>query len=328
MSAVPPPSPVPPVIAIHGGAGTLSRATISPGQVEAYQQALRDILKAASDLLGQGGSAVDAVCLAVRLLEDCPLFNAGHGAVFTADETHELDAAVMDGANLAAGAVAGISRVRHPIDAARAVMRHGQHVLMAGAGAEAMAREAGLPMVEPGYFSTDARRQQLHAARARQAGAVLDHDGAAAMGAMAPLAENTKMGTVGAVALDASGHLAAATSTGGMTNKRPGRVGDCPLIGSGTYADDRSAAVSCTGHGEAFIRVAAAHDVCARMVHGGADLRSATDAVVHRALPAIGGTGGLIAVDRLGNVCMPFNTEGMYRGSARPGGTPEVFIFG
>ncbi|RZM03627.1 MAG: beta-aspartyl-peptidase, partial [Variovorax sp.] len=132
----------------------------------------------------------------------------------------------------------------------------------------------------------------------------------------------------GAVALDASGHLAAATSTGGMTNKRPGRVGDCPLIGSGTYADDRSAAVSCTGHGEAFIRVAAAHDVCARMVHGGADLRSATDAVVHRALPAIGGTGGLIAVDRLGNVCMPFNTEGMYRGSARPGGTPEVFIFG
>jgi beta-aspartyl-peptidase (threonine type) len=324
MSVALPSSPAPTVIAIHGGAGTLSRATMSTRQVETYQQTLRDILKAASDLLGQGGSAVDAVCLAVRLLEDCPLFNAGHGAVFTADETHELDAAVMDGGNLAAGAVAGISRVCHPIEAARAVMRHGQHVLMAGAGAEAMAREAGLPMVEPGYFSTDARRQQLHAARARQAGAVLDHDGAATM---APLAENTKMGTVGAVALDASGHLAAATSTGGMTNKRPGRVGDCPLIGSGTYADDRSAAVSCTGHGEAFIRVAAAHDVCARMAYGGADLRSATDAVVHQALSAIGGTGGLIAVDRFGNVCMPFNTEGMYRGSARPGGTPEASIF-
>jgi beta-aspartyl-peptidase (threonine type) len=332
MTATSPLPDVRPVIAIHGGAGTLSRAAISGQQVEDYQQALRDILHAASAVLARGGSAVDAVCLAVRMLEDCPLFNAGHGAVFTADETHELDAAVMEGTGLAAGAVAGVSRIRHPIDAARAVMRHGQHVLMAGAGAEAMAREAGLSMVEPDHFSTDARRQQLRAARARQAGAVLDHDGAAAMGASGtlpapPLAEDSKMGTVGAVALDAWGHLAAATSTGGMTNKRPGRVGDSPLIGAGTYADDRSAAVSCTGHGEAFIRVAAAHDVCARMAYGGASLQAAAEAVVHRALPAVGGTGGLIAVDRLGNVCLPFNTEGMYRGLARPGSAPETFIF-
>jgi beta-aspartyl-peptidase (threonine type) len=333
MFAAPPSTSIAPsVIAIHGGAGTLSRASISASQVEAYQRALHDILQAASAVLARGGIAVDAVCLAVRMLEECPLFNAGRGAVFTADETHELDAAVMDGKTLAAGAVAGVVRVRHPIDAARAVMRHGQHVLMAGVGAEALAREAGLAMVEPGHFSTEARRQQLHAARARQAGAVLDHDGAAALaapapGAAPPLAEDTKMGTVGAVALDAYGHLAAATSTGGMTNKRPGRVGDCPLIGAGTYADDRTAAISCTGHGEAFIRVAAAHDVCARMAYGGAGLQAATDAVVHQALPAVGGTGGLIAVDRLGNVCLPFNTEGMYRGLARTGGAPETFIF-
>ncbi|MEH3087323.1 MAG: isoaspartyl peptidase/L-asparaginase [Xylophilus ampelinus] len=332
MFVAPPSSAAPSVIAIHGGAGTLSRASISEAQVQEYRRALHDILQAASAVLAQGGGAMDAVCLAVSLLEDCPLFNAGHGAVFTADGTHELDAAVMDGRDLAAGAVAGVTTVRNPVEAARAVMRHGQHVLMAGTGAEAMAREAGLRMVAPDYFSTESRLRQLHAARARQAGAVLDHDGAAALAAFGdraepPLAENTKMGTVGAVALDLHGHLAAATSTGGMTNKRPGRVGDCPLIGAGTYADDRSAAVSCTGHGEAFIRVAAAHDVCARMAYAGADLRAATDAVVHGALPAVGGTGGLIAVDRHGNVCLPFNTEGMYRGLARAGGTPETFIF-
>ncbi|KAF1021833.1 MAG: Isoaspartyl peptidase [Paracidovorax wautersii] len=317
-----------PVIAIHGGAGTLSRASIRPEQAEAYLASLREILQAGQAVLAAGGSAVDAVCLAVQMLEDCPLFNAGHGSVFTAAETHELDAAVMDGHRLAAGAVAGVSRIRNPIAAARAVMAHGQHVLMAGAGAEALAREAGLAEVDPRYFSTDTRRAQLHAARARAAGAVLDHDGAAALAtAPAPLDEARKMGTVGAVALDAHGHLAAATSTGGMTNKRPGRVGDSPLIGSGTYADDRTAAVSCTGHGEAFIRVSAAHDVCARMAYGGASLEAATQAVVHTALPAIAGTGGLIAVDRHGNVCLPFNTEGMYRGHARVGEDAHAFIF-
>lgn len=315
-----------PVIAIHGGAGTLSRAHISPEQEAAYHAALQQVLLAGQAVLAQGGTAVDAVCEAVRLMEECPLFNAGHGAVFTSDATHELDAALMDGATLAAGAVAGVAHVRNPVMAAREVMRQGQHVLMAGVGAERLAREAGLQMVVPAYFSTAARRAQLEAARASQSGAVLDHDGAAAL-AQRPLAEDRKMGTVGAVALDARGHLAAATSTGGMTNKRPGRVGDSPLIGAGTYADDRTAAVSCTGHGESFIRVAAAHDVCARMAYGCQSLAQATDDVVHGALAAIGGTGGLIAVDRRGNVCLPFNTEGMYRGLARVGEQPQTFIY-
>jgi beta-aspartyl-peptidase (threonine type) len=323
-------SPVLPVIAIHGGAGTLSRTHISPAQERAYHEALQAVLHAGQAVLESGGTALEAVCVAVQALEDCPLFNAGHGAVFTADATHELDAAVMDGATLAAGAVAGVTRVRNPVRAAREVLRGGQHVLMIGAGAEALAHKAGLALVDPGYFSTEARLAQLRAAQAKAAGAVLDHDGAAALAAPAPegpLHEGRKMGTVGAVALDAHGHLAAATSTGGLTNKRPGRVGDSPLIGAGTYADDRTAAISCTGHGESFIRVAAAHDVCARMAYGGQSLQQASDAVVHQTLAAIGGTGGLIAVDRQGNVCLPFNTEGMYRGLARVGQAPESFIY-
>ncbi len=320
------PSRATPVIAIHGGAGTLSRAHISAEQERAYHAALQQVLLAGQAVLAQGGTAMEAVCEAVRLLEDCPLFNAGHGAVFTAEATHELDAAVMDGTTLAAGAVAGVSRIRNPVQAARAVMQNGQHVLMVAEGAERMAQEAGLATVEPSYFSTPARHAQLLAAQARQAGVVLDHDGAAALAGRA-IDEGRKMGTVGAVALDAHGHLAAATSTGGMTNKLPGRLGDSPLIGCGTYADDRTAAVSCTGHGESFIRVAAAHDVCARMAYGGASLESATHAVVHEALPAVQGTGGLIAVDRQGNVCLPFNTEGMYRGLARVGQAPESFIY-
>ena len=320
------PSRATPVIAIHGGAGTLSRAHISAEQERAYHAALQQVLLAGQAVLAQGRTAMEAVCEAVRLLEDCPLFNAGHGAVFTAQATHELDAAVMDGATLAAGAVAGVSRIRNPVQAARAVMQNGQHVLMVAEGAERMAQEAGLATVEPSYFSTPARHAQLLAAQARQAGVVLDHDGAAALAGRA-IDEGRKMGTVGAVALDAHGHLAAATSTGGMTNKLPGRLGDSPLIGCGTYADDRTAAVSCTGHGESFIRVAAAHDVCARMAYGGASLEAATHAVVHEALPAVQGTGGLIAVDRQGNVCLPFNTEGMYRGLARVGQAPESFIY-
>ena len=320
------PSRATPVIAIHGGAGTLSRAHISAEQERAYHAALQQVLLAGRAVLAQGGTAMEAVCEAVRLLEDCPLFNAGHGAVFTAQATHELDAAVMDGTTLAAGAVAGVSRIRNPVQAARAVMQNGQHVLMVAEGAERMAQEAGLATVEPSYFSTPERHAQLLAAQARQAGVVLDHDGAAALAGRA-IDEGRKMGTVGAVALDAHGHLAAATSTGGMTNKLPGRLGDSPLIGCGTYADDRTAAVSCTGHGESFIRVAAAHDVCARMAYGGASLEAATQAVVHEALPAVQGTGGLIAVDRQGNVCLPFNTEGMYRGIARVGQAPESFIY-
>jgi len=307
-----------PIIALHGGAGTLRRADMTAAQAQRTLDALHTILRAAQTLLAQGGTALDTVTLAVQLLEDCPLFNAGHGAVFTSDATHELDAALMDGATLQAGAVAGVCRIRNPILAARAVMQQGQHVLMAGTGAEHMARQAGLAMVEPSYFSTPGRLAQLHAAQRAQQGALLDHDGAAAA---------HKMGTVGAVALDGWGNLAAATSTGGMTNKRPGRIGDSPVIGSGTYADNRTAAVSCTGHGEAFIRVCAAHDVCVRMAYGGQDVSQATHVVIHQTLPAIAGQGGLIAVDRQGQVCMPFNTEGMYRGVARVGEKLQAFIF-
>ncbi|WP_332777584.1 isoaspartyl peptidase/L-asparaginase family protein [Polaromonas sp.] len=320
-----------PVIAIHGGAGTMSRNSISAAQNTAYHAALQDILRAAQQLLAGGGSALDAVSLAVDLLEDCPLFNAGHGSVFTHDETHELDAAVMDGATLHAGAVACVSRVRRPLRAARAVMEHSEHVLLVGAGAEAFAEGLGLEMVSPDYFSTDARRAQLHRALSTDQ-AQLDHDGAALVfrqsaADTAPLDEGRKFGTVGAVALDAHGNLAAATSTGGMTNKRPGRVGDTPLIGAGTYADNRTAAVSCTGTGEMFIRTAAAYDICARMAYGGLSLDAAAQQVVMDVLPAMGGRGGLIAVDAQGKLSLPFNTEGMYRGWARVGEAPQTAIF-
>ncbi|HEY9222877.1 MAG TPA: isoaspartyl peptidase/L-asparaginase [Variovorax sp.] len=307
-----------PVIAIHGGAGTIAAVAPNSASAQPYRDALHAIVAAAQAALLHGASALDAVCLAVEMLEDCPLFNAGHGAVFTHDETHELDAAVMNGADRRAGAVAGVSRIRRPVHAARAVMEDGAHVLLAGAGAEAFARQWGLEMVEPSYFSTEARRQQLMQALATDRVA-LDHDGP-------PLVEGSKFGTVGAVALDLHGHLAAATSTGGMTNKRVGRIGDSPLIGAGTYADDATAAVSCTGSGEMFMRVVAAYDVCARMRYAGQTLQEATDAVVLQSLPAVGGRGGLIAVDRLGNLCLPFNTEGMYRAHARGAEAPHTAI--
>lgn len=318
-----------PVIAIHGGAGTMSRSDISADQHTAYHAALNSILRAGQQVLAEGGSALEAVSRAVELLEDCPLFNAGHGAVFTHDETHELDAMVMDGATLRAGAVACVGRIRRPVRAARAVMEHSEHVLLVGPGAEAFAQERGLEMVAPGYFSTEARRQQLRRALgSRQA--VLDHDGAALSfrsPAAAPLDEGTKLGTVGAVALDAHGNLAAATSTGGMTNKRPGRVGDSPVVGAGTYADNRSAAISCTGTGEMFMRTVAAYDICARMAYAGQSLEQAAQTVVMQVLPALGGRGGLIAVDAQGRLSLPFNTEGMYRGWARVGETPVTAIY-
>ncbi len=325
------PSKPVPLIAIHGGAGTMSRHHISAEQDAAYHAALQNILLAAQQMLADGGSALDAVSLAVDLLEDCPLFNAGHGSVFTHDETHELDAAVMDGATLRAGAVACVSRVRRPLRAARAVMERSEHVLLVGAGAEAFAEKLGLEMVSPDYFSTEARREQLRRALSTDK-ALLDHDGAAlvfhqAAADTAPLDEDRKFGTVGAVALDAHGNLAAATSTGGMTNKQVGRVGDTPLIGAGTYADNRTAAISCTGTGEMFMRTAAAYDICARMAYGGLSLDAAAHLVVMDVLPAMGGRGGLIAVDAQGNLSLPFNTEGMYRGHARVGEVPQTAIF-
>ncbi|AUA59521.1 Isoaspartyl peptidase precursor [Achromobacter spanius] len=322
-----------PVIAIHGGAGAMSRAAMSPEKEQEYLAALESILTAGQAVLARGGSALDAVTEAVRLLEDCPLFNAGHGAVFTSAATHELDASIMDGATLRSGAIANVNCVRNPVFLARRVMENSKHVFFVGEGAEAFAKAEGLEIVDPSYFSTEARREQLlRVQRETPDAAVLDHDGQAmvARGQPAPadpLDADKKFGTVGAVAVDAEGNLAAATSTGGITNKQVGRVGDAPMIGAGTYASNKTCAVSTTGTGEMFIRMVAAYDVAAQMEYCGASLQEAADRVVMEKLPTIGGKGGLVAVDAQGNVALPFNTEGMYRGYARVGEKPVTAIY-
>ncbi|MGB3275719.1 MAG: isoaspartyl peptidase/L-asparaginase [Castellaniella sp.] len=318
-----------PVLAIHGGAGAITRAQITPEIQRDYEEALRAVLAGGERVLAGGGSALDAVTEAVLLLEECPLFNAGHGSVFTRTAEHELDASIMDGRTLGCGAVANIKVIRNPVLAARAVMERSPHVFLVGEGAEAFACDAGLERVEPSFFSTPARRDQLRLAQ--ESGVetiVLDHDGHRdVMTARAPLDESRKMGTVGAVALDGCGNLAAATSTGGLTNKWPGRVGDSPVIGSGCYARNATCAVSTTGKGEAFIRAQAAHDVSAMMEYAGMSLSQAADRMVFHKLPPLDGAGGLIAVDRSGNVVMPFNTEGMYRGSVVVGRPAFVGIY-
>lgn len=303
----------PPIaLALHGGAGTILRSHISPEQEVTYKQALKEALDAGWQALDNGGTAEEAVIATVKYLEDCPLFNAGHGAVFTHDEQHELDAALMLGHNKMAGAVAGVRTVANPILLAQAVMHKSDHVLLARDGAEAFAAANGFQAVDQDYFYTDFRHQQLQHAKTSDK-IMLDHDGQAAAQANAPLDEKTKMGTVGAVALDIHGNLAAATSTGGMTNKRWGRVGDSPLIGAGTWADER-VAISATGHGEVFIKYAVAHDIAARMQYAGQSLQLACEATI---LDTLGteepDSGGIIAVDYKGNICTPFNTEGMYR---------------
>ena len=325
-----------PVIAIHGGAGAIARDAMSSEKEREYLDALTRIVAAGQAVLAQGGSALDAVTTAVRLLEDCPLFNAGHGAVFTSAGTHELDASIMDGATLRTGAIANVNCVRNPVLAARKVMEESKHVFFVGAGAEAFAREQGLEIVDPSYFSTEARREQLlRVQRENPDAAVLDHDGQAIVArgqpAMArptdPLDADKKFGTVGAVAVDAHGNLAAATSTGGITNKQVGRVGDAPVIGAGCYANNRTCAVSTTGTGEMYIRMVAAYDISALMEYTGATLEAAAAKVMHEKLPSIEGKGGLIAVDAQGNVTLPFNTEGMYRGCGRVGEAPAVAIY-
>ncbi|HEE0141480.1 TPA: beta-aspartyl-peptidase [Citrobacter youngae] len=307
------------VIAIHGGAGAITRAELSQEQELRYIQALSDIVETGQRMLEAGRSALDVVTEAVRLLEECPLFNAGIGAVYTRDETHELDACVMDGNTLQAGAVAGVSHLRNPILAARLVMEHSPHVMMIGEGAENFAIAQGMERVSADIFSTPERYAQLLAARTAGE-TVLDHSAS-------PLDENNKMGTVGAVALDMFGNLAAATSTGGMTNKLPGRVGDSPLVGAGCYANNASVAVSCTGTGEVFIRALAAYDIAALMDYGGLSLSEACERVVMEKLPALGGSGGLIAIDHEGNVALPFNSEGMYRAWGYAGDTPTTGIY-
>ena len=290
---------------------------MSPDLERAYRAALEESLRAGFRILAAGDSALDAVVAAVTAMEDSPLFNAGHGAAFTAAGTNELDASVMDGASLKAGAVTLITTVKNPVKLARLVMERTDHVMLAGAGAEAFARAQGCEMVAPEYFFTQRRWDALQ--RVRQAAAAR-HGGA--------VTEAEKHGTVGAVALDQYGNLAAATSTGGRTNKMPGRVGDSPVIGAGTYASNACAAVSCTGEGESFMRAVAAYSVCARMELTGCGLAEAAGKTIHERLAAAGGSGGLVALDRDGNVCFEFNTPGMYRGFMRSDGSLATFIHG
>ncbi|MDP4022565.1 isoaspartyl peptidase/L-asparaginase [Methylobacterium sp. NEAU 140] len=300
------------VLAVHGGAGTIPREA-DPARAAGYRAGLERALRAGHAILARGGGARDAVIAAVCILEDDPLFNAGRGSVLTAAGGIEMDAAVMDGRTGEAGAVAGVTGLRNPIVAARAVLEASGHVLMIGPGAEAFARARGVETAGPDYFLTPARRDQLRAAQSAGTTA-LDHDGAAGT-----------VGTVGAVARDATGALAAATSTGGLTNKRPGRVGDSPLIGAGTYADT-SVAVSCTGTGEAFIRAVLAHDIAARLRYAAQSLDAAVAGAIRDGLDARGGRGGVIALDRHGGAALRFNTEGMYRGIIRADGHPETAI--
>jgi beta-aspartyl-peptidase (threonine type) len=288
-------------LAIHGGAGTILKSTMTPEKEAAYTLALSDALKAGEAVLKSGGAALDAVEKAIVSLENNPLFNAGRGAVFTNDGKNELDAAIMNGRDLTAGAVAGVRNVVNPISLARAVMEQSEHVLLAGAGAEAFAKSIGAEFADDAYFFTQQRFDQLQ--QALQTGAVMmDHT------------DEKKFGTVGAVALDVHGNLAAGTSTGGMTNKKFNRVGDSPIIGAGTYANNNTCAISCTGHGEFFIRAVVAYDISCLMEYKGLSLREACNVVVMDKLVKLGGEGGLIAVDKNGNIELPFNSEGMYRG--------------
>ncbi len=294
-------------IVIHGGAGTILKERMTPEREAAYRDAITEALRTGHRMLLEGGSGLDAVVASIKLLEESPLFNAGRGAVFTNKGTVELDASIMDGRDRRAGAVAAVSHVRSPITLARLIMDKSPHVLMVGDGAEEFARENGLELVENEYFHTDRRKQQLERARQRDRAGRLGYDASFE-------SSDEKFGTVGVLALDQDGNLAAGTSTGGTTNKRFGRIGDSPIVGAGTFADNRSCAVSATGHGEYFIRGVIAYSVCAKMQYQGLDLTEAANSVVHEDLTEMGGTGGVIALDRQGNIAMPFNTAGMYRG--------------
>ena len=301
-------------IAIHGGAGTIDRNKMTAEKEAAYRAALSDAITAGENVLMSGGSSLDAVEAAVVSLENCPLFNAGKGSVFTHDGTHEMDAAIMRGDNLMAGAAAGIRGVQNPVVLARTIMEKSEHVLLSRDGAEDFARSQNLPFQSDDYFHDDFRHQQWQQALVDDR-VSLDH------------ASEKKFGTVGAVAIDQFGNLAAATSTGGMTNKRWGRIGDSPIIGSGTYANNETCAISCTGHGEFFIRSVVAYDVSCLMEYRGMTLEEACQIVVNEKLVKIGGEGGLIAIDHKGNICLPFNSSGMYRAWKKQGDECQVKIY-
>jgi beta-aspartyl-peptidase (threonine type) len=324
-------------IVIHGGAGTIARSAMTDEQDAAYREALRDALQAGHDVLTAGGSAVDAVEAAIVIMEDSPLFNAAKGAVFTSEGTVELDASIMEGRTKMAGALTGVTTIKNPIRLARTIMEESVHVMMAQEGAETFAAQHDLETVPNDYFYTERRRRALERVQEREAEEETDSTGDAspgdAPGDDSPGASSGshKFGTVGVVALDQNGTLAAGTSTGGTTNKRFGRVGDSPIIGAGTYADNETCGVSATGHGEYFIRAAVAHNIAARMKHGGQSVREASEAVIMDVLPAMspdGGAGGVIAMDAEGNIAMPFNTEGMYRGYINTEGNRVVRLYG
>jgi L-asparaginase / beta-aspartyl-peptidase len=311
--------PGPITLVIHGGAGTIKRENMTAEREKAYHEALNLALDSGYSVLSRGGKSMDAVIAAIKVMEDSPLFNAGKGAVFTNEGKNELDASVMDGSNLMAGSVAGVTNIRNPITAAYAVMAKSEHVMMVGKGAEKFASEQGLEIVDPSYFFDSIRYQQLLEARKGEQGNAAELTD--------PYIRDKKFGTVGAVALDKFGNIAAGTSTGGMTNKRYGRVGDAPIIGAGTYANNATCGVSATGWGEYFIRLSVAHDISAMMEYAGMSVVDAADSVIMKKVPALGGDGGIVALDRQGNIAMTFNTEGMYRGYIAKEGEGKTFIY-
>ena len=304
-------------LAIHGGAGTILKSNMTPEKEQAYTEKLEQVLNSGFEILNAGGSSLDAVQKCINIMEDSPLFNAGKGAVFTADGKNELDASIMEGKHLNAGAVAGVTHIKNPINLARLVMEKSPHVLMAREGAEAFAVEQGIKLVDEKYFFTERRWQSLQKRiekeNEKQSSLKRSIEG--------------KFGTVGAVALDKNGNLTAGTSTGGMTYKKFGRVGDSPIIGAGTYANNKFCAVSATGHGEYFIRGVVAYDIAALMEYQSKSIKEAADIVIHKKLSEMGGTGGIIALDANGSVAMTFNTEGMYRGYIYEDGKPHVLIY-
>jgi beta-aspartyl-peptidase (threonine type) len=308
-------------IAIHGGAGTLMTGSITPEKEKAFHEKLSEALMAGYSILTQGGNSVDAVEAAVRMLEDSPLFNAGKGSVFNSDGKNEMDASIMNGKNLKAGAVAEVHTVRNPITAAKAVMEHSPHVLLASEGAEKFAKEQGLEIVDPSYFFDEERHKQWLATK--------DSDNASWAGDSMPVPSGSsekKFGTVGCVALDSNGNLAAGTSTGGVNNKKFGRVGDSPIIGAGTYANNKTCAVSCTGEGEFFIRNVVSYDISALMEYKGFNITQATTEAIKN-IAQMGGEGGLIAMDNQGNIVAPFNTSSMFRGWITTAGEKYTGIF-
>lgn len=294
-------------IAVHGGAGTILKTSMTPDKEKEYIHHIQEALLAGEQILSRGGSSLDAVECTVKKMEDCPLFNAGKGSVFTHDGTNEMDACVMEGKELKSGAVAGVQHVKNPVSLARAVMEKSEHVFLVGDGATQFAIEMNVDMEKDDYFFVEHRFNQLQQAKNSNQ-IILDHTTTAVN------EKDKKFGTVGAVALDIHGNIAAATSTGGMTNKRWGRVGDTPVIGAGTYANNKTCGISCTGHGEFFLRAVVAYDISCLMEYKGASLKEACHLVVNNKLVKFGGEGGLIAIDAYGNIEMPFNSEGMYRG--------------